>query len=103
MKIMISALALFFGLAMVGVEAEAAKRLGGGKSMGMQRNTTQQAAPKAPAQQQQQAQHQADMAAILAAINPQAPPQQPPQQGQPAQPQPPRAFRLVRLLSFRLL
>ena len=56
MKIMISALALFFGLAMVGVEAEAAKRLGGGKSMGMQRNTTQQAAPKAPAQQQQQAQ-----------------------------------------------
>ena len=53
MKILISALALFFGLAMVGVEAEAAKRLGGGKSMGMQRNTTQQAAPNAPAQQQQ--------------------------------------------------
>ena len=56
MKIMISAVALFFGLAMVGVEAEAAKRLGGGKSMGTQRNMTQQAAPKAPAQQQQQAQ-----------------------------------------------
>ena len=53
MKILISALALFCGLAMVGVEAEAAKRLGGGKSMGTQRNTTQQAAPKAPAQQQQ--------------------------------------------------
>ena len=53
MKILISALALFFGLAMVGVEAEAAKRLGGGKSMGTQRNMTQQAAPKAPAQQQQ--------------------------------------------------
>lgn len=53
MKIMISAVALFFGLAMVGVEAEAAKRLGGGKSMGTQRNMTQQAAPKAPAQQQQ--------------------------------------------------
>jgi predicted lipid-binding transport protein (Tim44 family) len=56
MKIMISAVALFFGLAMVGVEAEAAKRLGGGKSMGTQRNMTQQAAPKTPAQQQQQAQ-----------------------------------------------
>ncbi len=54
MKILISALALFFGLAMVGVEAEAAKRLGGGKSMGTQRNMTQQAAPKAPAQQQAQ-------------------------------------------------
>ena len=53
MKILISALALFFGLAMVGIEAEAAKRLGGGKSMGTQRNMTQQAAPKAPAQQQQ--------------------------------------------------
>jgi len=56
MKIMISAVALFFGLAMVAVEADAAKRLGGGKSMGTQRNMTQQAAPKAPAQQQQQAQ-----------------------------------------------
>ena len=53
MKILISAVALFFSLAMVGVEAEAAKRLGGGKSMGTQRNMTQQAAPKAPAQQQQ--------------------------------------------------
>lgn len=53
MKVLISAIALFFGLAMVGVEAEAAKRLGGGKSMGTQRNMTQQAAPKAPAQQQQ--------------------------------------------------
>ena len=56
MKVLISAFALFFGLAMVGAEAEAAKRLGGGKSMGTQRNMTQQAAPKAPAQQQQQAQ-----------------------------------------------
>ncbi len=55
MKILISALALFFGIAMVGVEAEAAKRLGGGKSMGTQRNMTQQATPKAPAQQQQAA------------------------------------------------
>jgi len=56
MKVLISAFALFFGLAMVGAEAEAAKRLGGGKSMGTQRSMTQQAAPKAPAQQQQQAQ-----------------------------------------------
>jgi predicted lipid-binding transport protein (Tim44 family) len=31
-----------------------ARRLGGGKSLGMQRNTQQQATPKAPAQQQQQ-------------------------------------------------
>lgn len=53
MKVLISAFALFFGLAMVGAEAEAAKRLGGGKSMGAQRNMTQQPAPKAPAQQQQ--------------------------------------------------
>lgn len=53
MKVLISAIALFFGLSMVAVEAEAAKRLGGGKSMGTQRNMTQQAAPKAPAQQQQ--------------------------------------------------
>ena len=53
MKVLISAFALFFGLAMVGAEAEAAKRLGGGKSMGAQRNITQQPAPKAPAQQQQ--------------------------------------------------
>ena len=54
MKILISEVALFFGLTMVGVEAEAAKRLGGGKSMGAQRSMTQQqATPKAPAQQQQ--------------------------------------------------
>ena len=54
MKILISAVALFFGLTMVGVEAEAAKRLGGGKSMGAQRSMTQQqATPKAPSQQQQ--------------------------------------------------
>jgi predicted lipid-binding transport protein (Tim44 family) len=41
------------GLGLVAVDVEA-KRLGGGKSFGMQRNTQQQAAPKAPAQQQQQ-------------------------------------------------
>lgn len=40
------------GLSLVAVDADA-RRLGGGKSFGMQRNTQQQAAPKAPAQQQQ--------------------------------------------------
>lgn len=52
MKKLLSVLIVFCSLSMIGVEAEA-KRLGGGKSMGMQRNTTQQAAPKSPAQQQQ--------------------------------------------------
>lgn len=52
MKKILSVFVVLFGLSMVGVEAEA-KRLGGGKSMGSQRNMTQQqAAPKAPAQQQ---------------------------------------------------
>ncbi|RPJ47307.1 MAG: Tim44 domain-containing protein [Betaproteobacteria bacterium] len=40
------------GLSLVAVDADA-RRLGGGKSFGMQRNTQQQATPKAPAQQQQ--------------------------------------------------
>lgn len=53
MKQILMALIAACGLALVVVDAEA-KRLGGGKSLGMQRNTTQQAAPKAPAQQQQQ-------------------------------------------------
>lgn len=56
MKTLISAIALFFGLAMTGLEAEAAKRLGGGKNMGSQRSMTQQ--PKPPAQQQQAQQQQ---------------------------------------------
>jgi predicted lipid-binding transport protein (Tim44 family) len=56
MKKILSVFVVLFGLSMVGVEAEA-KRLGGGKSLGSQRNMTQQqAAPKAPAQQQQQQQ-----------------------------------------------
>ena len=42
------------GLSMAAVDAEAAGRLGGGRSIGKQRDMTQQAQPKAPAQQQQQ-------------------------------------------------
>ena len=55
MKQILMALVAVFGLSLVAVDVEAAKRLGGGKSLGMQRNTTQQATPKAPAHQQQQA------------------------------------------------
>lgn len=51
MKNFLITLMTVFGLALVAVDVEA-KRLGGGKSLGMQRNT-QQATPKAPAQQQQ--------------------------------------------------
>ncbi|MBY0267733.1 MAG: 39S ribosomal protein L45 [Burkholderiales bacterium] len=70
MKTLISAIALFFGLAMTGLEAEAAKRLGGGKNMGSQRSMTQQ--PKPPAQQQQaQQQQQAGAAQQPAAAAPQ--------------------------------
>lgn len=53
MKQFLMALIAVGGLALVSVDVEA-RRLGGGKSFGMQRNTQQQAAPKAPAQQQQQ-------------------------------------------------
>lgn len=55
MKQFLMALIAACGLGLIVVDVEA-KRLGGGKSLGMQRNTTQQAAPKAPAQQQQQQQ-----------------------------------------------
>ena len=41
------------GLSMAAVDAEAASRMGGGRSIGKQRDMTQQAQPKAPAQQQQ--------------------------------------------------
>jgi predicted lipid-binding transport protein (Tim44 family) len=40
------------GLSMAAVDAEAASRMGGGRSIGKQRDMTQQAQPKAPAQQQ---------------------------------------------------
>ena len=43
------------GFSMAAVDAEAASRMGGGRSIGKQRDMTQQAQPKAPAQQQQQA------------------------------------------------
>jgi len=41
------------GISMVMVDAEAASRVGGGRSIGKQRDMTQQSQPKAPAQQQQ--------------------------------------------------
>lgn len=54
MKHLLMALIAVCGLTLVTVDVEA-RRLGGGKSLGMQRNT-QQATPKTPAQQQQQQQ-----------------------------------------------
>lgn len=54
MKQFLMALIAVCGLTLVTVDVEA-RRLGGGKSFGMQRNT-QQATPKAPTQQQQQQQ-----------------------------------------------
>jgi predicted lipid-binding transport protein (Tim44 family) len=57
MKLLISAIIAFTGLSLVAIDADA-RRLSGGRSFGMQRSapTQQQAAPKAPAQQQQQQQ-----------------------------------------------
>lgn len=52
MKKIFAALILLSGAALIAVDAEAA-RLGGGRSIGMQRNVQPQATPKAPAQQQQ--------------------------------------------------
>ena len=52
MKKILTVLITLCGLSLVAVDADA-RRMGGGKSFGMQRNTQQQAAPKAPAQQQQ--------------------------------------------------
>lgn len=52
MKKILTVLFTLCGLSLVAVDADA-RRMGGGKSFGMQRNTQQQAAPKAPAQQQQ--------------------------------------------------
>ena len=42
------AVALAIGLSMVALDAEAAKRMGSGKSLGMQRQATQDKAPSAP-------------------------------------------------------
>ncbi len=52
MKTLLSALIALVSLSLFVVDAEA-KRLGGGKNIGSQRSMQQQAAPKAPAQQQQ--------------------------------------------------
>nr|WP_315465149.1 TIM44-like domain-containing protein [uncultured Rhodoferax sp.] len=53
MKKLLSVLAVVFsmGIAGVSMDAEAAKRMGGGKSMGTQRQATQDKAPTAPAAQ----------------------------------------------------
>ena len=53
MKKILSVLAVVFslGIATVSVDAEAAKRLGSGKSMGTQRQAVQDKAPTAPAAQ----------------------------------------------------
>ncbi|CAM8661368.1 Tim44-like domain containing protein [Comamonadaceae bacterium] len=53
MKRLLSVLAVVFtmGIASVSMDAEAAKRLGGGKSMGTQRQATQDKAPSAPTAQ----------------------------------------------------
>jgi len=55
MKLFISAIIAFAGLSLVAIDADA-RRLSGGRNLGMQRSAPaqQQAAPKAPAQQQQQ-------------------------------------------------
>jgi len=53
MKKLFAILIAALGLSMAVVDAEAASRLGGGRSVGKQRDMTQQAQPKAPAQQQQ--------------------------------------------------
>ena len=50
MKALATALAVFLTLGLAAVDAEA-KRMGGGRSMGMQRSTPPQAAPQAPTQQ----------------------------------------------------
>ncbi|MGH8635458.1 MAG: hypothetical protein ACRET7_15170, partial [Burkholderiales bacterium] len=55
MKLLVSAIIAFAGLSLIAVDAEA-RRLSGGRSLGMQRSAPaqQKAAPGAPAQQQQQ-------------------------------------------------
>lgn len=52
MKKLLTILIAMLGLSMAAIDAEAA-RIGGGRSIGKQRDMTQQAQPKAPAQQQQ--------------------------------------------------
>ncbi|MGA0116643.1 MAG: Tim44 domain-containing protein [Burkholderiales bacterium] len=52
MKKLFTVLIMLCGMSLVAVDVEA-RRLGGARNLGMQRNVQQQAAPKAPAQQQQ--------------------------------------------------
>ncbi len=52
MKKFFAALIVLFSVALIAEDAEA-RRMGGGKNIGTQRNVQQQTAPKAPAQQQQ--------------------------------------------------
>lgn len=70
MKKLLSALIALASLSLIVGHADAAKRLGGGKNIGSQRSMQQQAAPKAPAQQQQ-AQPQQQQQAAPAAPAPQ--------------------------------
>jgi predicted lipid-binding transport protein (Tim44 family) len=53
MKKLLTVLIAMLGLSMAAVDAEAASRFGGGRTIGKQRDMTQQTQPKAPAQQQQ--------------------------------------------------
>jgi predicted lipid-binding transport protein (Tim44 family) len=55
MKRLLTVLIAMLGLSMAAVDAEAASRLGGGRTIGKQRTITPQSQPKAPAQQQQAA------------------------------------------------
>ena len=55
MKKLLTILIALLGLSMAVIDVEAASRMGGGRSVGKQRDMTQQAQPKAPAQQQQKA------------------------------------------------
>src|SRR5687768_2158830 len=54
MRKLLAVIVAIAGLSMIAVEADA-KRVGGGRSSGMQREATPQQAPRAPAQQQQAA------------------------------------------------
>ena len=58
MKTFLAALVAFIGFSLVAMDADAARRLGGGKNLGMQRSAPAQQ-KAAPAQQQQQQQQQA--------------------------------------------
>src|SRR5690242_7942618 len=56
MKTLLAALVAFVGLSLVALDADAARRLGGGKNLGMQRSAPSTPQKAAPAQQQPQQQ-----------------------------------------------